>query len=92
MEEKSRKDLSDISRYLTKLKDYQDLAQENPIDENISMYKKYFYSSDDNCPQSPDDPVTLYYFSVDGREYYIADFIYTQTGSYYTNYYNLNLE
>ena len=42
MEEKSRKDLSDISRYLTKLKDYQDLAQENPIDENISMYKKYF--------------------------------------------------
>ena len=54
--------------------------------------QKYFYSSDDNCPQSPDDPVTLYYFSVDGREYYIADFIYTQTGSYYTNYYNLNLE
>lgn len=42
MEEKNRKDLSDISRYLTKLKDYQDLAQNNPIDENISMYKKYF--------------------------------------------------
>ena len=42
MEEKNRKDLSDIARYLTKLRDYQVLAQINPSDENISMYKKYF--------------------------------------------------
>ena len=46
---------------------------------------KFYYESDINCPQNPDDEVTLYYFEADGREFYAADFMYTVTNSYYTS-------
>ena len=47
---------------------------------------KFYYDTDVNCPASANDPIVLYYFSADGKEYYIADFMYAATGSYYTNF------
>ncbi len=47
---------------------------------------KFYYETDINCPQDPDDEITLYYFKSDGKEFYVADFMYTVTDSYYSNY------
>ena len=47
---------------------------------------KFYYDTDVNCPASANDPIVLYYFSADGKEYYIADFMYAATVSYYTNF------
>lgn len=47
---------------------------------------KFYYSSDINCPQNPDDPVTYYYFEVNHQEFFVCDFWTTKSSEWYTNY------
>ena len=37
-------------------------------------------------PEDKKDPVVFRYYSVDGKEFFLCDFLDAQTGSYYTNY------
>ena len=43
-------------------------------------------SSDNNSPKQNSDPVTFYYYKVDDTEFFVCDFLDTQTGTFYTNY------
>lgn len=46
------------------------------VSQNIGAY----------CPQKPDDPVKCFYFTVNGQEYFAANFFDNQTDNLYMNY------
>lgn len=50
---------------------------------------KFYYSSDINCPQKPDDPVTCYYFQVKNKHFFVYDFWTVERSEWYTNYYEV---
>ena len=39
-----------------------------------------------STPKSPSDPVVFYYYEVNGREFYICDFLDAETNTWHTNY------
>ncbi len=43
-------------------------------------------SDESNSPKSNTDPVTFYYYEVEGEEFYVCDFLDRQTGTFYNNY------
>ncbi|MBE5923322.1 MAG: hypothetical protein E7271_02500 [Lachnospiraceae bacterium] len=40
----------------------------------------------EKSPEKTTDPVTFYYYSVNGKEFYLCDFLVQDTGTWYTNY------
>ena len=50
---------------------------------------KFYYDSDINCPQEPDDEVTCYYFKAGNKEFFVYDFWTVERNEWYTNYYEV---
>lgn len=71
-------------KYLNKVqKTFKDTGL-SPNDVN-----KFYYHSDINYPQNPDDPVIYYYFEWNHKKFFVCDFWTTEYSEWYTNYYEI---